>query len=148
MLTYEWNVSSLPLPLRERGPRYRRVPPRPRVLLVEDNPLARSAAVRALSPHFVLTVASSGEEALTRFRVGAFDAVVTDYQMPAMTGIELLEQIRLREPRVRRVLMSGASSIPGLDGYIGAGIVERCLSKPVDLRAALLELLIKRAEPS
>jgi CheY-like chemotaxis protein len=117
------------------------------VLLVEDNPLVRGAAVRALKRHFALTTAVSGEEALSRFRAGAFDAVVTDYQMPVMTGIELLEQIRLLDPRVRRVLVT-AGSIPGLPGYIGSGIVEQCWFKPIDLLSALRELLVTRAEPS
>jgi CheY-like chemotaxis protein len=135
------------IPLRERGPRYKGSPPRPRVLLVEDNPLVRGAAVRALKRYFALTTAASGEEALGRFRSGAFDAVVTDYQMPAMTGIELLEQIRLLDPRVRRVLVT-AANIPGLAGYIGTGIVEQCWFKPIDLLTALRELLITRPEPS
>jgi CheY-like chemotaxis protein len=127
--------------VRERRSRYGRMRPRPRVLLVEDDALARRAASRLLAQDFEVTAVCSAAEALSLFRAGAFDCVVTDYQMAAMTGIELLEQIRVLEPRVRRVLMSG-TEIPGLVGYIGSGVVEHCLIKPVDLRTALLPILI------
>jgi CheY-like chemotaxis protein len=115
--------------------------------LVEDNALGLRSAARLLKTEFEVTAVANGEAALLCFRRGAFDVVVTDYQMPAMTGIELLEQIRVRDPHVRRVLMSGGS-IPGLDGYIGSGIVEHCLRKPMDLRAELWRFLSGIAKPS
>ena len=134
--------------VREGRSRYRRDDGhRPRVLLVEDNALGLRSAARLLRTEFEVTAVANGEAALLRFARGDFDVVVTDYQMPAMTGIELLEQIRVRDPHVRRVLMSGGS-IPGLDGYIGSGIVEHCLQKPMDLRAELWAFLSGVAKPS
>jgi CheY-like chemotaxis protein len=133
-------ATAWPSALREPGPRYRRTAPKSRVLLVEDHSLVRSTTARVLGREFAVTAVGSGEEALLRFKRGAFDVVVTDYRMAVMTGIELLEQIRVLDPNVRRVLLSGAH-IPGLQGFIGAGIVERCLWKPVDLRVELRALL-------
>lgn len=129
--------------LREPGARY--AGRRARVLLVEDDPLLRRSVTRLLALAFEVTAVGSAEEALLCFRPGAFDIVATDQRMASMTGLELLEQIRTREPRVRRVLVSGVM-LPGLAGYLGSGVVERFLLKPVDLRAALLELLAEAGE--
>jgi CheY-like chemotaxis protein len=141
MMTYEIGMaSSWETWVRERGSRYGRGHRRrPRLLLVEDDALNRSVSARVLAELFMVTAVANGEEALARLRLEPFEIVVTDYRMPSMTGIELLELVRLLEPRVRRVLTSGAS-IPGLAGYIGSGIVERFLLKPVDLRTALKDL--------
>jgi CheY-like chemotaxis protein len=108
---------------------------RTRVLLVEDYPLARSASVRVLRSTYEVTAVASGEQALAALQPAAFDVLLTDFQMPAMTGIELLEIVRLRMPRLRRVLMSGGS-VPGILAYAATGLVHAFLYKPFDLAAA------------
>ena len=108
---------------------------RTRVLLVEDYPLARSASVRVLRNAYEVTAVASGEQALAALQPGAFDVLLTDFQMPAMTGIELLEIVRLHVPRLRRVLMSGGP-VPGILAYAATGLVQAFLYKPFDLAAA------------
>jgi CheY-like chemotaxis protein len=110
-------------------------PNRRRVLLVEDYPLARSASARELRGTYTVTAVASGEQALTYMRPGEFDVVLTDMQMPVMTGIELLELVRLRDPAVRRVLMSCMPPV-GLHGYLAIGLLHAFLPKPFDLYAA------------
>jgi CheY-like chemotaxis protein len=111
-------------------------PRRQRLILVDDQLVSLTATARMLAKHFALTAVESGDEALSCFFSGAFDVVLTDYRMPSMTGLELLEQLQVRDPHVRRVLMS-AGSVPGIDGYIGVGLVHAFLAKPFDLRSAL-----------
>jgi CheY-like chemotaxis protein len=128
------------LRVRERPPPYDRSGPAlPRVLLVEDSALARKVAARALAGAFEVTVAEDGEHALRVLRPGAFDVIVTDQHMAALTGLELLELVRVIDPRVRRVLTSG-SDLPGIAAHVALGVVELWLLKPVDLRAELLRL--------
>lgn len=110
-------------------------PPRRRLLLVEDHALVRQVSARALSSAFAVTAVDGGEEALRCAAPGAFDVVLTDYRMPVMTGIELLEALRLREPEMRRVLMS-ASEVAGLPSYLATGLVHAFLRKPFDLHSA------------
>ncbi|MCE5296665.1 MAG: PAS domain S-box protein [Euryarchaeota archaeon] len=50
---------------------------------------------------------SSGKEALTLLDSGDFDAVVCDYEMPGMNGIELLMQIRAGGSKVPFILFTG-----------------------------------------
>jgi CheY-like chemotaxis protein len=108
---------------------------RPRLLLVEDYPLGRNVGARVLSQAFRVTLASSGEEALERTQSATFEVILADFRMPVMTGIELLEHLRLLEPRMRRVLMSCAP-VPGLVGFCATGLVQGFLGKPFDLRTA------------
>jgi CheY-like chemotaxis protein len=112
----------------------------PRLLLVEDSALARRVVTRVLAGAFHVTAFADAETALGRFRRGAFDVVLADHHMVAMTGLELLEQLRVIDPFVRRVLMSG-SEIPGIEGHLATGLIELWLLKPVDLRAALVALI-------
>ncbi|HMI93858.1 MAG TPA: response regulator [Polyangiales bacterium] len=127
--------------VRERPPPYRSRRGRlPRLLLVEDSALARRVVVRALAGAFQVTAVEHAKAALARFQPGAFDLVLSDHHMVAMTGLELLEQLRVIDPFTRRVLMSG-SEIPGIEGHLATGVVELWLLKPVDLRAALLALI-------
>jgi CheY-like chemotaxis protein len=111
--------------------------PRLRLLLVEDYAVSRSAAQRELAPAFAVSAVSSGEEALLRVQgsPGSFAVVLADFRMPEMTGIELLEHLRLLEPSMRRVLMS-STEVPGLAGYTAVGLVQGFLRKPFDLRTA------------
>ncbi|MFI5309500.1 MAG: response regulator, partial [Polyangiales bacterium] len=130
--------------LRESRARYlRRTPTLPRVLLVEDDVLARRAALRALAGQAELTVVASGEEALARFRPAAFDLVVAQQRMVAMTGLELLEQIRVRDPRVRRVLLA-AADLPGMLGYLASGLIDLRLTEVRELGASLPALIVPK----
>ncbi|MCS6972078.1 MAG: response regulator, partial [Leptospiraceae bacterium] len=47
-----------------------------------------------------VTLAADGNEALAKFRDGAFDLVITDINMPKMNGIELIRAIRQENANV------------------------------------------------
>jgi hypothetical protein len=65
-----------------------------RILVVDDDSLFRSSIVEILSRKgFEITEAASGSDALVKHQVGVFDLVVSDFKMPNMTGIELLEKL-------------------------------------------------------
>ncbi len=81
-----------------------------RVLLVEDDALVRRALQVMLSRagHTVVP-ASNGAQALALWesRTAPYDVVLTDVLMPGMTGPDVVRQLRLDEPDVRVVYMSG-----------------------------------------
>jgi CheY-like chemotaxis protein len=80
------------------------------ILLVEDDEMVRTLAVRALrSVGFRVIEAKNGEEALERVRDygSAIDLVLTDVIMPGMNGRELIETIARTNPGVPYLLMSG-----------------------------------------
>ena len=68
---------------------------------------------KKLSPHFrsVLT-AKSGVEALDILKRNAIDMIVTDYMMPEMNGIELIEKIRASYPLAQVIMLTGNGHNP------------------------------------
>jgi len=66
-----------------------------RLLVVDDDPMARRALTGALQATFDKPVcAENGEEALARAAECTFDAIFLDVQMPGMDGIEVFTQLR------------------------------------------------------
>lgn len=55
-----------------------------------------------------VTVAASGREALKLFLSRKVDAVVTDLEMPGMTGTELASKLKRLRPELPVVLVSGS----------------------------------------
>jgi CheY-like chemotaxis protein/anti-sigma regulatory factor (Ser/Thr protein kinase) len=84
----------------------------PNVLVVDDAPLDRFLAGSLLEAHTDLTAvyAEDGKEALDAIRQEAPDLVLTDLQMPAMNGLELVEAVRRSFPYVPVILMTAHGS--------------------------------------
>lgn len=83
------------------------------VMLVDDEELAVNAIARVLHHMgYEITTFTDPEEALAAFRDAPndYDAVITDYQMPAINGIELCERLRAIRPELPLLLASGNSS--------------------------------------
>lgn len=68
-----------------------------RVLVVEDDPDVLEAALEALEllGHWATGVGSA-EGALTRFLEGAFDVLMVDIGLPALSGLELAGKLQAR----------------------------------------------------
>jgi two-component system, chemotaxis family, chemotaxis protein CheY len=65
------------------------------ILLVEDNDALRGViSFNLMRAGYQVTVVTNGREALDALEHGPFDLVLSDQQMPKMTGIQLCEQIR------------------------------------------------------
>jgi CheY-like chemotaxis protein len=102
---------------------------RPRVLLVEDDHDTRELMALALAGEgFTLDTAASGPEGLARLRSRGYDLVVTDYDMPGLTGAEMLREAHRRgDLGLADALIVTAHPEPvGVDGLA-------LVRKPVDL---------------
>jgi len=53
--------------------------------------------------------APDGPTALERLRQSTFDVVASDMQMPGMSGLELLTEVRRLHPQTSRIIISGSS---------------------------------------
>ncbi len=80
----------------------------PVVLLVDDEPRILSALTRALRREgYLLLAADTPAQALQLADEHAIDCVLSDYKMPGITGLELLERITKRRPEAARLLITG-----------------------------------------
>jgi CheY-like chemotaxis protein len=84
-----------------------------KVLVAEDNPaLAGVVRFNLKRTGFDVTVARNGREALDMARGTPFDVVITDQQMPGMTGTELCAELRRREEyRTTPIIMLTAKGL-------------------------------------
>jgi PAS domain S-box-containing protein len=83
------------------------------VLVVEDDDGVRQLASRILGEAgYRVVLASDGEEGVERFQREAegIDVVLLDLTMPRLGGLEVLAELRRRQPGVRVVLMTGYST--------------------------------------
>ena len=68
-----------------------------RILIADDDDIAVEILEHALAQFgYHVTVARDGREALDLVRSGQFRMVISDWEMPKMTGIELCQEIRRR----------------------------------------------------
>lgn len=95
-----------------------------RVLVVDDEPALRSMLARLATRwgHSVVAV-GSGEEALARLADAddAFDALITDFAMPGLTGRDLIDEVRRSNRPIATVLMSGYTDDPDTRAWLEAG---------------------------
>lgn len=105
--------------------------PNRRVLLVDDHVEFLESVRELLAARFEVHTARSGAEALALCaRHGPFAAVVSDYGMPGMNGIQLLAELRQLCPDTARILLTGCSDLALAVEALEEGAVFRFLTKP------------------
>jgi CheY-like chemotaxis protein len=78
-----------------------------KILFVDDNRAAREISkVYFENQGYKLDIAGSAKEAIKMINNSYFDIVITDEQMPDMTGLELAEWIYDNHPRIKVVYAS------------------------------------------
>jgi len=117
-----------------------------RILVVDDDRLIVSlleAGLQEAGGEYAIATAFSAQEALAKIQQERFALVMTDYQMPDMNGVELMQQIRNLLPETRIVLMS-AHPPDLMEEMIGEIHADGYLEKPISLTKlwALVEEMI------
>ena len=105
------------------------------ILVVDDEERSREVLMAYLRTdnHSVAT-ASSGREALEKFRLRAFDLVITDRAMPEMNGEQTARFIKQVNQSVPIILLTGFSGQTGDENGKPAE-VDVVLNKPISLEA-------------
>ena len=67
--------------------------------------------------------------------------IITDYVMPSMKGDELLKYVTQIDPRIRKIMLTGYSSVDGIVSAINNGGLYRYISKPWDTKDLMLTVL-------
>ncbi|MFN4259028.1 MAG: PAS domain S-box protein [Gemmataceae bacterium] len=116
-----------PAVVDEAQPAFQQAPPVEKgsetILLVEDEAGVRDMARMALETQgYRVLDAATGQEAIQIFQThsGEIDLVITDVVMPAMSGREMIEQMRRQYPSLKVLYMSGYAD----DAVVRHGVIE------------------------
>jgi CheY-like chemotaxis protein len=113
-----------------------------RILYVEDEPLLSRLGSRRLEGlGYRVTVATDPREALSRIQSQpeVFDAVITDYWMPNLTGLDLAHEIHGTKPEIPIIMLTGfQEDLP--DEMLSSRGIRRVLGKPTTIQELALAL--------
>jgi CheY-like chemotaxis protein len=119
---------------------------RPAILLVDDEQANLGTFARLFRKELDVKVAASGVAAIEILERHPIDVLITDYAMPGMNGLELLEIAAPRWPAVHRVVTSGHSDLPELLEAARTGLASELLPKPwhkPDLLAVIARVMAR-----
>jgi CheY-like chemotaxis protein/predicted regulator of Ras-like GTPase activity (Roadblock/LC7/MglB family) len=122
--------------------------PSKRVLIVDDDPRTTkilAVKLKKLGEELVIETAPGGDEALTKLEQNIYDLLITDYMMPGMSGLDLIQAARQISPDTQFVLISSYNSNElqhqirslNLDGYLDKPI------NPTEIRE-IVKLVMSR----
>jgi len=79
-----------------------------KILVCDDEPIIREITSTMLRMHkHQVEIASDGQDALEKIQAEPFDVLITDFKMPRLNGIELIERLRAMESPLKVVLITG-----------------------------------------
>jgi two-component system cell cycle sensor histidine kinase/response regulator CckA len=122
--------------------------PRPRVLIIDDEPAILAVYPEVLGVDYQVAVASSGQQALeTIASEPDFDVILCDYMMPDLDGRALYEHLQANAPHLldRLVFCSGGLVSERARKFV-ASISNPLLEKPIpiDRLCAAIDRVAKR----
>jgi two-component system, response regulator, stage 0 sporulation protein F len=107
----------------------------PSVLIVDDQrDIVRliHSSLQTLGHKLDLIDAPSGEEALLEASLRKIDLLIADYLLPGISGVELMRKIRLRNPTLKVIFITGMTERRARNEMINAGAVAM-FDKPIPM---------------
>lgn len=98
-----------------------------RVLLVDDEPGLPETIAAYIERHnddIEVTIARNVREALRTLESASFDCIVSDYQMPALSGLDFLQAVREEDPTIPFLLFTAKGSETTASQAISKGVTD------------------------
>jgi DNA-binding NtrC family response regulator len=112
------------------------------ILVVDDEADMRTALSHALNRSgFAVESASSGSEAIVKFKTSEYSMLITDVKMPEMTGMELLGSVKKIAPQIPVIMITAYGTINNAVEAMQEGACDYIL-KPFSFET--LETAVKR----
>ena len=84
---------------------------KPRILVVDDELSIREfLQIMLQKEDYDVSCAEDGLQALEAFQKRSFDLIISDLQMPNMTGVELLKKVKIQDPTVLFLMITAFGS--------------------------------------
>lgn len=108
-----------------------------KVLLVDDevdyvNALSQRLTARGLQ----VEIALNGRDAIEKAKAEYFDAIVLDYAMPGIDGLETLKELKHLNPNIQVIMLTGHATVDTGVKAIKEGATD-LLQKPVELKTLI-----------
>ena len=117
-----------------------------KVLLVDDEPdFLEVMAERMEARGMNVVTATSADEALKRLAAETFDAVVLDFMMPGMDGIETLKKLKDDKPELHIILLTGYATVEKSVEAMKLGAMD-FMEKPADIDKLTAKIKEAQAE--
>ncbi len=113
-----------------------------RILIVDDESSIRGLLTSILEEKYSCEGAESAEAALALLAIEPFDLVISDINMPGMSGIDLVARMRESDPDTVVLMISGNQTIDSPIGAIRTGAFDY-LRKPFEIQQ--VEMAVDRA---
>ena len=121
------------------------------LLVVDDSAhIRRAVSIWAAAMRYHVSCACNGEEAKSFLITRQFDVVLTDFEMPGMSGLDLVNWMRKHRPGVPVCLMSAAAASDGFCAERGPrfdGLLAKPFS-PVALDACIRKVTLEKERPN
>ena len=112
-----------------------------RLLLVDDEKdFVNILSKRIKRRNIDVTKAFSGAEAIQALRAQEFDVAVLDLKMEEMDGIETLKVLKIMDPQLAVIMLTGHGSVEAAEQGIRMGAYDY-LTKPCELEELLEKIL-------
>ena len=113
------------------------------ILVVDDERAILESIELTLDTEYRVFTAESGVEGLAILDTEDIALVIADQVMPAMSGVEFLEEVLERAPSIVRMMLTGYADLSSLIRGINEGHIYRYITKPWEPEE--LRMDVKRA---
>lgn len=101
------------------------------ILVVDDEPVVLDALRETLARQgYQVETALSAPDAIKLLKQHIFSVVITDNQMPVMTGLEFLGLVKQLQPDATRILITAVLNLAVVIDSINKGEIYRFIAKP------------------
>ncbi|MDH5446106.1 MAG: EAL domain-containing protein [Gammaproteobacteria bacterium] len=105
----------------------------PVLLLVDDEPNVLRSLYRMLhGENYTIKTACNGEEGLKTLQEDNVQVIISDHNMPGMTGVEFLSEVKKTHPDTIRILLTAETNVALLCDAVNRGEIYKFLVKPWD----------------
>jgi len=117
-----------------------------KVLLVDDEKeFLQIMSERMEARGMKVTTTDSADKAFSILEKESFDAIIMDFQMPEMDGMEALKTIKNRKPELQIILLTGYATVEKTVEAMKVGATD-FLEKPADIEALTEKIKKAKAE--
>ncbi|HVE84564.1 MAG TPA: hybrid histidine protein kinase/response regulator SinK [Myxococcales bacterium] len=104
---------------------------RKRLLVVDDEAIIRMVFKDLMGKECDVIEAQTAEEAIELLRAGPYDLIITDKNLPGLSGLDLAQEARKADPNSRVIIMTGYPSLVTAQQALELGVIDYLL-KPFD----------------